>query len=88
MEIPQLLARIKGCKDDAELLSLVGDLSLKLIENNYPYVPRVIAQIAKVNDNMGGNGVVHLELKMYKGDVTEAVFHEVTKLRFDTATHN
>lgn len=82
MEVPQLLAKIKNCKDDAELLKLVGDLSLKLIETNYPYVPRLIQQVKQVNTNMGGNGVVHLELKMFRGDVTEAVFHEVTRLKF------
>lgn len=82
MEVPQLLAKIKNCKDDAELLKLVGDLSLKLIETNYPYVPRLIQQVKQVNTNMDGNGVVHLELKMFRGDVTEAVFHEVTRLKF------
>lgn len=82
MEVPQLLAKIKSCKDDAELLKLVGDLSLRLIETNYPYVPRLIQQVKQVNTNMEGNGVVHLELKMFRGDVTEAVFHEVTRLKF------
>lgn len=82
MEVPQLLAKIKNCKDDTELLKLVGDLSLKLIETNYPYVPRLIQQVKQVNTNMEGNGVVHLELKMFRGDVTEAVFHEVTRLKF------
>lgn len=82
MEIPQLLLRIKACKDDTELLKLVGDLALKLIETNYPYIPRVIQQVRKTNESMDGNGVVHLELKMFKGEITEAVFHEVTKLKF------
>lgn len=82
MEIPQLLLRIKACKDDTELLKLVGDLALKLIETNYPYIPRVIQQVRQTNQNMDGNGVVHLELKMFKGEITEAVFHEVTKLKF------
>lgn len=82
-DITPLLAQIKMCKDDTKLLDLIGNLSMVLIENNYPYVPRMIAQVKRVNDEMEGNGVVHLELKMYKGDVVEAVFHEVTKVKFN-----
>lgn len=78
------LAQIKTCKDDAKLLDLIGSLALDLIENNYPYVPKVIAQVKKANESMDGNGVVHIELKLYKGAVTEAVFHEVTKLKFNS----
>lgn len=78
------LAQIKSCKDDAKLLDLVSKLSMTLIENNYPYVPKIINQLRKVNEDMEGNGVVHIELKVYKGQITEGVFHEVTKCRFDT----
>lgn len=77
------LAQIKNCKDDVKMLDLIGSLALDLIENNYPYVPKVIAQVKKAKENMDGNGVIHVELKMYKGDITEAVFHEVTKLKFN-----
>lgn len=77
-----LLSKIKGCKDDKQLLSLVGDLSGILINNNYPYVEKLIEQINRVNDNMNGNGTVHVELKIFKGEVQEAVFHEVTKVKF------
>jgi len=42
----------------------------------------MVQQVKKVNDNMEGNGVVHIQLKMFKGDVQEAVFHEITKLKF------
>lgn len=77
------LAQIKNCKDDVKMLDLIGSLALDLIENNYPYVPKVIAQVKKAKENMDGNGVIHIELKMYKGDITEAVFHEVTKLKFN-----
>lgn len=76
------LAKIKACKDDAVLLELVSELALTLVQNNYPYVPKIISQVTKINEGMNGNGVVHLELKMYDGKVTEGVFHEITKFKF------
>ena len=81
-DIYPMLAQIKVCKDDDKLLDLIGSLSLALVENNYPYVPRVIAQVKRVNEEMNGSGVVHLELKMYNGKIIEGVFHEITKVKF------
>lgn len=82
IDVYPILAQIKTCKDDAKLLDLISAASMSLIQNNYPYIPRIIQQVKKINESMSGNGVVHLELKMYNGDITEGVFHEVTKIRF------
>jgi hypothetical protein len=73
---------IRSIRSDTELLDYIGRVSAELIEKNYPYVPRVVEQIKRINEQMGGNGIVHIELKIYQGKVTEAVFHEVTKLKF------
>lgn len=74
--------KIKNCNSEEELMDLLGSLSMELLEKNYPYIPRIISQVRSINDGMEGNGVVHLELKIYKGEVSEATFHEVTKVKF------
>ncbi len=81
-EVSRLLQELSNSKDQRKILNLVGSLSAILIEQNYPYIPKMVQQVKKVNDNMEGNGVVHIQLKMFKGDVQEAVFHEITKLKF------
>lgn len=81
-EVSRLLQELSNSKDQRKILNLVGSLSAILIEQNYPYIPKMVQQVKKVNENMEGNGVVHIQLKMFKGDVQEAVFHEITKLKF------
>lgn len=77
-----ILAEIQKAKGNEKVLDLIADLTSILIERNYPYMPSIIKQIKKTNENMGGNGIVHVELKLYKGEIQEAVFHEVTKVKF------
>ena len=78
----EILAMIQKAKDEQQVLDHIADLTAILIEKNYPYMPGIIKQLKKTNEAMNGNGIVHIELKLFKGEVQEAVFHEITKIKF------
>ena len=69
--------------DRDEFLNDLGELLAYALEDKKPYLAELERSIIKNIDLMGGNGNMHLMLKIYEGRVQQGVFNLVTKVKFE-----
>lgn len=71
------ISELMKIDDKSRFSKQLGDVLAILIENNYPYIPKIAQQVKEVD-----SGMVNVELKVVDKRVVQAVFHNLVKVSF------
>lgn len=70
-------------KDEQTFSQELGELLSLALEVNKPYLVKIDRNIHKQIKEMDGKGNIVINLKIYEGNVQQAVFTQMTKVSFN-----
>lgn len=82
-EIASRIRRLIEIEDELEFAKLFVETMAIVIDRNYPYMTRIINQVKESEERMEGYGDIVIQLRMWNGKMQQAVFNEVTKIKFE-----